>query len=48
VMRVEDYSFAWGAASLGALAALVVSVVLGLAATVRILGQKPARHLRDL
>lgn len=48
VMRVEDYSFAWGAASLGALAALVVSVLLGLIATVRILGQKPGRHLRDL
>ncbi|MDH7798058.1 MULTISPECIES: FtsX-like permease family protein [unclassified Beijerinckia] len=48
VMGVQDYSFAWGAASLGALAALVVSVLLGLVATVRVLGQKPGRHLRDL
>ena len=48
VMHLEDYQFAWGAASAGALAALVVSVLLGLAGTVKILGQKPAQHLRDL
>ncbi|MDF2118198.1 ABC transporter permease [Roseiarcaceae bacterium H3SJ34-1] len=48
VMHLEEYQFAWGAASAAALVALIVSVLLGLASTVKILGEKPGRHLRDL
>ena len=43
-----DFAFAWAPAAEAALAALVVTVGLGLAGTWRILGQKPAGYLRDL
>ena len=43
-----DFAFAWAPALEAALAALVVTVGLGLAGTWRILGQKPAGYLRDL
>jgi putative ABC transport system permease protein len=36
-----------GSAALWAVSAVVVAVGLGLAGTWRILGQKPARHLRS-
>lgn len=48
VMKLEEFVWAWTAATLPVLVALLVTVTLGLAATWRILGQKPARHLRDL
>ena len=43
-----DFAFAWAPAIEAALAALVVTVGLGLAGTWRILGQKPAGYLRSL
>ena len=43
-----DFAFAWAPAAEAALAALVVTVGLGLAGTWRILGQKPAGYLRSL
>ncbi len=43
-----DFAFAWAPAVEAALAALVVTVGLGLAGTWRILGQKPASYLRGL
>ncbi|UDL96453.1 ABC transporter permease [Lichenihabitans sp. PAMC28606] len=48
VTRVMDFgfTFAWGPAIGAALSALVLTVVLGLAGTWRILGEKPASFLR--
>ena len=46
VMRF-DFTFAWGPALAAASAALVLTIVLGLVGTWRILGQKPAGFLRD-
>jgi putative ABC transport system permease protein len=43
-----DFSFAWPAALGAALAALLLTVVLGLLGAWRILGQKPAAFLREL
>ena len=43
-----DFAFAWQPALEAALAALVVTVGLGLAGTWRILGQKPGSYLRNL
>ena len=43
-----DFAFAWGPAVEAAVAALVVTVGLGLLGTWRILGQKPAGYLRNL
>ncbi len=50
VTRVMEFPFVWvaGQASGAALAALAVTVVLGLAGTVRALGRKPAEVLRNL
>jgi putative ABC transport system permease protein len=49
VTRVMDFSFtfAWGPALVAAFAALVLTVLLGLAGTWRILGEKPASFLRS-
>ena len=48
VMKLETFSWLWGPA-LGAVGlALVVTVGLGLLGTWRVLGQKPASHLRAL
>ncbi len=48
VMRLDSFLWLWGPA-LGAVGiALLVTVGLGLAGTWRILGQKPAAHLRTL
>lgn len=47
IMRI-DFSFDPLGAGLAALAALAVTIALGLAGTWRILGEKPARHLRSL
>jgi putative ABC transport system permease protein len=50
VTRVMQFSFgfAWGAAALAAVAALALTVLLGLAGTWRVLGEKPARHLKSM
>jgi putative ABC transport system permease protein len=48
VMKLESFTWLWGP-SLGAVSlALVVTVGLGLVGTWRVLGQKPASHLRAL
>ena len=48
IMKLESFSWLWGP-SLGAVGiALVVTVGLGLVGTWRVLGQKPASHLRAL
>ena len=47
VMRLE-FSPGWAGPLSAAALAVVVAVVLGLAGTWRVLGQKPARHLRSL
>ena len=48
VMAFDDFQWLWGAA-LGAVAiSLSVTVGLGLLGTWRVLGQKPASHLRTL
>ena len=43
-----DFVFAWGPASVAAFAALALTVLLGVAGTWRILGQKPAAFLRAM
>jgi putative ABC transport system permease protein len=50
VTRVMEFSFVWvaGPAIASALAALLVTVVLGLAGTFSALGRKPAEVLRNL
>ena len=47
VMRLETFIWAWQAAGLAIAIALIVTIALGLAGTWRVLGQKPARHLRS-
>jgi putative ABC transport system permease protein len=47
VMRLETFIWAWQAAGVATAIALLVTIALGLAGTWRVLGQKPARHLRD-
>ncbi len=47
VMKVE-FSMLWDIAALAMIVALVVTVVLGLLGTWRVLGAKPAAYLRDL
>jgi putative ABC transport system permease protein len=48
VMKLESFTWLWGSA-LGAVGlALIVTVGLGLLGTWRVLGQKPAAHLRAL
>jgi len=50
VVRVMEFPFVWvaGAAVGAAVAALFVTVALGLAGTLRALGRKPAEVLRNL
>jgi putative ABC transport system permease protein len=48
VMRLEYFVWDWSAAAQSAAIALVITLTLGLAGTWRVLGQKPARRLRDL
>ena len=48
VMRVEEFVWLWSTAATATLAALVVTVGLGLVGTWRVLGQKPAPYLRNL
>jgi putative ABC transport system permease protein len=43
-----DFTFLWPAALGAALAALLLTVLLGLIGAWRILGQKPAAFLREL
>ena len=43
-----SFGFAWGPALLAATAALALTVLLGLAGTWRVLGEKPARHLKAM
>jgi putative ABC transport system permease protein len=47
IMRI-DFAFDPLGAGLAALGALAVTIALGLAGTWRVLGEKPARHLRSL
>ena len=48
VMKLDGFVWLWGSASGAAAVALVVTVLLGLLGTWRVLGQKPASWLRDL
>ena len=50
VVRVMEFSFrfAWATAGLAALAAMALTVLLGLAGTWRVLGEKPAGHLKAM
>lgn len=43
-----DFAMDWSAALIAAFGALVLTVILGLAGTWRVLGEAPARHLRTL
>jgi putative ABC transport system permease protein len=47
VMKL-DFTWLWPQALEAAFGALVIAIVLGLAGTYRILGQKPAQYLRNL
>ena len=47
VMKM-DFVFLWPQALVAVAGALVLTVLLGLAGTWRILGQKPASHLRNM
>jgi putative ABC transport system permease protein len=48
IMKFESFIWLWGPAVSSALIALTVTVGLGLIGTWRVLGQKPASHLRNL
>lgn len=48
IMRLETFVWLWSPALLAVAVALVVTVGFGLAGTWRILGQRPASHLRSL
>ncbi len=49
VAKVMELSFAFDLSAVAAaLAAVVVAIVLGLIGAIRVLGQSPARHLRDV
>lgn len=48
VMRLEHFVWDWSAATQAAGIALAITLILGLLGTWRVLGQKPARWLRDL
>jgi putative ABC transport system permease protein len=48
VMNFDTFVWLWGAAASAIVVALLVTVGLGLLGTWRVLGQKPAAHLRDL
>ena len=48
VMKLDTFAFYWTAAGWAVLLGLVITVVLGLAGTWRILNEKPAQRLRSL
>ena len=48
VMRLENFVWDWGGSIQAAGIALAITLTLGLLGTWRVLGQKPARRLRDL
>ncbi len=48
LMKLEGFDRLWGSAVGATLFALMITIGLGLAATWKILGQKPARYLRSL
>jgi putative ABC transport system permease protein len=48
VMRLEAFVWDWGGSAQAAGIALAITLTLGLLGTWRVLGQKPARRLRDL
>lgn len=48
VMRLDHFVWDWSGAAQAAGIALAITLTLGLAGTWRVLGQKPARRLRDL
>jgi putative ABC transport system permease protein len=48
VMRMETFVWDWGGSAQAAGIALAITLALGLLGTWRVLGQKPARRLRDL
>jgi putative ABC transport system permease protein len=48
VMRLENFVWDWWGSAQAAGIALVITLGLGLLGTWRVLGQKPARRLRDL
>lgn len=48
VMRLDHFVWDWAGAAQAAGIALAITLTLGLAGTWRVLGQKPARRLRDL
>ncbi|MFN3889981.1 MAG: ABC transporter permease [Beijerinckiaceae bacterium] len=48
VMRLEHFVWDWGGSAQAAVIALGITLALGLLGTWRVLGQKPARRLRDL
>jgi putative ABC transport system permease protein len=48
VLRLEHFVWDWPGAAQAAGIALAITLALGLLGTWRVLGQKPARQLRDL
>lgn len=48
VMRLDYFVWDWSSAAQAAAIALAITLILGLLGTWRVLGQKPARRLRDL
>lgn len=48
VMKLDSFQWYWGAAAWAVVLGLVITVLLGLAGTWRILNEKPARRLRNL
>jgi putative ABC transport system permease protein len=48
VMKVDTFAWLWSTAGTATLAALLLTIGLGLAGTWRVLGQKPAPYLRNL
>jgi putative ABC transport system permease protein len=48
IMRIDTFIWLWGPALSAIGIALLVTVGLGLSGTWRVLGQKPAAHLRSL
>ncbi len=47
VMRLDHFVWDWAGSAQAAGVALLITLVLGLLGTWRVLGQKPARALRD-
>jgi putative ABC transport system permease protein len=46
-MRLDNFIWDWAGSAQAAGVALLITLVLGLLGTWRVLGQKPARSLRD-